>query len=174
MVPIPPGTFLMGSPSEEKERNRDEGPPRHVTIAQPFALGKYEVTFAEWDACVAAGGCLYRPGDHGRGRGRRPVMQVSWSDAKTYVAWLSRIAGKAYRLPSEAEWEYAARAGTSTPFSNGATISTDEANYNGAFVYDGGRKGKYLRQTLEVGTFAPNQFGLHDMHGNIREWVEDC
>jgi len=174
MVVIPAGTFVMGSPSEEKERFSSEGPPRRVTIAQPFALGKYEVTFAEWDACVAVGGCTHRPGDFGWGRGRRPVIQVSWSDAKAYVAWLSRTTGKSYRLPSEAEWEYAARAGTTTPFSTGVSISTDQANYNGHFVYGGGRKGKYLRQTLEVGTFAPNLFGLHDMHGNVREWVEDC
>jgi len=102
MVLIPAGTFTMGSPAGEAQRYDAEGPQHRVTIAKPFALGKYEVTFAEWDACTAAGGCAHRPGDQGWGRGRRPVIDVSWDDAKAYVAWLSRKTGKTYRLPSEA------------------------------------------------------------------------
>jgi formylglycine-generating enzyme required for sulfatase activity len=133
------------------------------------------VTFAEWDACVAAGGCNgHRPGDRGWGRGNRPVINVSWNDAKAYVAWLSRKTGKTYRLLSEAEWEYAARAGTTTPFSTGQTITTDQANFDGNSTYGGGRKGVFRQKTVEVGSFAPNPFGLYDMHGNVWEWVEDC
>jgi formylglycine-generating enzyme required for sulfatase activity len=174
MVVIPAGSFTMGSPDDEELRTDDEGPQHPVTIAKPFALGKYEVTFAEWDACVADRGCEHQANDRGWGRGQGPVIDVSWNDAKAYAAWLSRKTGKIYRLPSEAEWEYAARAGTTTPFSTGATISTDQANYNGEHVYGRGRKGVYRKQTIPVGSFAPNPFGLHDMHGNVWEWVEDC
>ena len=115
----------MGSPGE-KERRYNEGPQHQVTIAKPFAVGKFEVTFAEWDACVTAGGCSHRPSDVSWGRGRRPVINVSWNDSQGYTAWLSKKTGKTYRLLTEAEWEYAARAGTMTPFSTGATISTDQ------------------------------------------------
>ena len=139
-----------------------------MTIARPFAVGKFEVTFAEWDACLSGGGCSHRPGDAGWGRGKRPVINVSWNDAKAYVAWLSRQTGRAYRLLSEAEWEYAARAGTTTPFSTGRTITSDQANFNS------NRIGQYRQQTVPVGLFSANGFGLHDMHGNVAEWVEDC
>ncbi len=111
MVVIPAGNFTMGSPANEPGRYDDEGPRHRVTIPRAFALGRYEVTFAEWDACVQAGGCSRRPDDWGWGRGNRPVINVSWGDAREYVRWLSRKTGQAYRLPSEAEWEYAARAG---------------------------------------------------------------
>jgi formylglycine-generating enzyme required for sulfatase activity len=131
------------------------------------------VTFDEWDACIAAGGCKHRPGDEGWGRGRRPVINVSWNDAKEYVAWLSKTTGKSYRMLSEAEWEYAARAGTTTPFSTGETISTEQANYDGNYTYAGGSKGTDRRKMVPVGSFKPNAFGLHDMHGNVWEWVED-
>jgi formylglycine-generating enzyme required for sulfatase activity len=174
MVVIPAGTFTMGSPPTEAERRDNEGPQHRVTIAKPFAMAKYELTFAEWDACDADGGCKYRPGDNGWGRGRRPVTNVSWNDAKQYIAWLSRKTGKTYRLPGEAEWEYAARAGTTTPFATGATISTEQANYHGNYVYGSGQKGVHRGQTVPVGAFAANRFGLHDMHGNVDEWVEDC
>ena len=175
MVPVPADSFMMGSPSGEKDRRDDEGPRRHVRIAKPFAVGKYEVTFDEWDACVAAGDCGgHRPGDESWGRGRRPVINVSWDDAKAYVKWLSRKTGKRYRLLSEAEWEYAARAGTKTPFHFGRAISTSQANYHGNHAYGGGAKGVYRKKTVAVGSFPANQFGLHDVHGNIREWVEDC
>ena len=174
MVALPGGTFTMGSPANEAERSDDEGPQHKVTI-EPFAIGKTEVTFAEWHACVAAGGCDgYRPGDNGWGRGSRPVINVSWQDAQVYVAWLSKRSGKPYRLPTEAEWEYAARAGTTTPFSFGATISTAQANYDGNYAYGGGLKGEYRQQTVPAGSLPANPWGLHEMHGNVREWVEDC
>ena len=140
-----------------------------MTISQPFAVGKYEVTFAEWDACVADGGCGgHRPEDSGWGRGRRPVINVSWDDAKAYVRWLNRKTGKQYRLPSEAEWEYAARAGTTTRYNWGDDIGRNRANCaNCGSRWD-------LKQTAPVGSFAANPFGLHDVHGNVWEWVEDC
>ena len=175
MVVVPAGSFMMGSPSHEAGRGDDEGPRHRVMIAKPFAVGKYEVTFAEWDACVADGGCGgHRPDAQGWGRGRRPVINVSWDDAQAYVRWLSDKTGKPYRLPSEAEWEYAARGGTTTPFYFGSTISTSQANYDGNYTYGGGVKGVYRERTVAVGTFPANPFGLHDVHGNVREWVEDC
>ncbi len=173
MVTIPAGEFVMGSPSSEPFRGAEE--QHRVTIAKPFAMGKYEVTFDEWDACIADGGCRgSKPDDQGWGRGKRPVIDVSWPDAKAYAEWLGRKTGKRYRLATEAEWEYAARAGTTTPFSFGATITTDQANYDGAAGYGDGPKGVTRGMTVPVGSFPPNAFGLHDMHGNIWEWVEDC
>ncbi len=123
MVIAPSGSFLMGSPSDELKRYDDEGPQHKVTIAEPFAVGKFAVTFAEWDACVAAGGCGgYQPKDEGWGRGDRPVINVSWDDAKAYASWLSKETGKTYRLLSEAEREYVARAATTTSFWSGSSI----------------------------------------------------
>ena len=175
MVVVPAGSFTMGSPPSEDGRYDTEGPRHRVRIFEPFAVGKYEVTFAEWDACASDGGCGgRRPYDLGWGRGKRPVTNVSWKDARSYVAWLSRKTGKGYRLLSESEWEYAARAGTTGPFHTGWTISTDQANYVGIRGYSSGRKGVYRGKTVPVGSFAPNGFGLHDMHGNVWEWVEDC
>ena len=165
MVVVPTGSFMMGSPSSEKGRDSDESPQHRVRIAQPFAVGVYEVTFAEWDACVSAGGCNgYDPADRGWGRGQRPVISVSWNDAQAYVKWLSKETGKPYRLLSEAEWEYVARAGKKTPFHFGRTISTNQANYNR----------NYRARTMEAGSFLPNKYGLHDVHGNVDEWVQDC
>jgi formylglycine-generating enzyme required for sulfatase activity len=167
MVVVPTGSFSMGSPTSEKERDSDEGPQRVVTLARPFAAGKFAVTFDEWDACVADGGCNgYRPADQGWGRGRRPVISVSWDDAKAYVAWLSRRTGRTYRLLSEAEREYVARAGTTTPFWWGTSISTGQANYDGNYTY-GGRKGEYRQRTLPVDSFQQNPFGLYQVHGNV-------
>ena len=175
MVVVPAGSFMMGSPSFEEGRYDNEGPRHRVTIPAPFAVGKYEVTFTEWDACVAAGGCNgYRADDKGWGRGRRPAINVSWNDAKAYVAWLSRKTGERYRLVSEAEWEYAARAGTTSPFHFGSTVSTGQANYDGNFTYGSGRKGVRRGKTAPAGSFPANGFGLHDVHGNVWEWVEDC
>ncbi len=178
MVVVPAGSFTMGSPANEAGRsNDDEGPQRTVTIRQPFAVGKFEVTFAEWEACVAGGGCTSNrsPSDQGWGKGRRPVINVSWDDAKQYVSWLSRKTGKTYRLLSEAEWEYAARAGTTTRYSWGNDIDCSKASYDGgeksACYYNPGGK---FRGTQPVGNYAANKFGLHDMHGNVWEWVEDC
>ena len=171
---VPSGSYMMGSPSGEEGRDDDEGPVHRVRIATPFAVGVNEVTFAEWDACRRGGGCTHNPDDGGWGRGTRPVFDVSWSDAQEYVRWLSRETGKRYRLPSESEWEYVARAGTTTPFHHGGTISTEQANYDGNYTYGSGRKGEYRKRTVAVGGFSPNGFGLHDVHGNVWEWVEDC
>jgi formylglycine-generating enzyme required for sulfatase activity len=175
MVVIPEGSFIMGSPENEPQRGGREGPQHQVRIAKPFAIGKYEVSFDEWDACVAEDGCdNYVPRDSGWGRGRQPVTSVGWTHAKAYVSWLSKKTGARYRLPSEAEWEYAARAGTTSPFSTGQTITTDQANFNGSHTYNGSTEGVFRQRTTPVGSFAPNAFGLHDMHGNLREYVEDC
>ncbi|MDP6475372.1 MAG: SUMF1/EgtB/PvdO family nonheme iron enzyme [Alphaproteobacteria bacterium] len=175
MVVVPAGEFMMGSPDSEEERESHEGPVFRVALGQPFAIGKYEVTFAEWDACVGDGGCNgYRSDDSGWGRGQRPVSHISHDDATAYTEWLSRETGQAYRLPSEAEWEYAARAGTVTPFHSGAAITTDQANYDGNYPYGGAAIGLYRAKTVPVGGFPPNAFGLHDVHGNLWEWVEDC
>ena len=175
MVVVPPGEFMMGSPESEAGRDSDEGPVHRVRIERPFAVGVYELTFAEWDACVSGGGCGgYRPSDAGWGRGNRPVIRVSWEDAKAYVRWLSEETGEEYRLLSESEWEYVARAGTRTPFHTGQTISTGQANYDGRYTYGSGRKGRYRGETVEVGSFEANGYGLHDVHGNVWEWVEDC
>ena len=169
MAVIPTGTFLMGSPATEPGRHPNEGPVHRVTINQPFAIGVYEVTFAEWHACVDAGGCAgYRPKRRffGRnwGRPQHPVMRVGWDDVQPYLAWLSAETGKRYRLPSEAEWEYAARGGTTTPYHTGETLTQEQANYGRYFV---GRPSP-------VGSYQPNPFGLHDMLGNVAEWCEDC
>jgi formylglycine-generating enzyme required for sulfatase activity len=178
MVVVPAGEFMMGSPESERGRGSNEGPQRKVTI-RAFAMGKFEVTFAQWDACAAEGGCKHKPHDESWGRGRRPVINVSWHDAREFVAWLSRKTGKVYRLPTEAEWEYAARgvtkaSGLHPPFSTGATINYKQANYDANFVYGDGKMGVFRQKTVEVGTFAKNAFGLHDMHGNVWEWVQDC
>ena len=173
MVTIPAGAFTMGSPATELYRGAEE--QHRVTIAAPFALGKYEVTFAQWDACVVDGGCGgYKPDDHGWGHGNQPVVDVSWDDAQTYIAWLSQKTGKPYRLPSEAEWEYAARGGATTPFAFGPTISSAEANYDGTTGYGDGPKGVNRQKAMPVGSFPANAFGVHDMHGNVWEWVDDC
>ena len=174
MVVVPQGTFTMGSPASEEGSGDWERPQHQVTISNPFAVGKFEVTFREWDACVSEGGCSHRPDDNGWGRGSRPVINVIWDDAQQYVSWLSRKTGKLYRLLSESEWEYVARAGTTGPFHFGSTISTDQANYRGNYTYGGGSKGVYRGKTVAVGSFPANSFGLHDVHGNVWEWVEDC
>lgn len=167
MVVVPAGSYLMGSPPSEEERDDNEGPQHPVAIGEPFAAGVFEVTFEEWDACVNAGGCgEYRPDDGGMGRGRRPVMNVSWKDAQRFVEWLREVAGESYRLLSEAEWEYAARAGTTTAYHYGEAIALNQANGS----IDNGWHG----HTLPVGSFDANAFGLHDVHGNVWEYVQDC
>ena len=159
---IPAGRFLMGSPESEPERIEDEGPQHEVIIAQPFALGVYTVTFSEYERfCEAIGS--ETPDDNDWGREYRPVINVSWRNVQAYCDWLSEQTGQSYRLPSEAEWEYACRAGTQTPYYTGGTINSDQANF-----------GKKHEKTLPVGSFAPNAFGLYDMHGNVWEWMQDC
>ena len=168
MVVVPAGSYMMGSPESEEGRDRNEGPPHRVTISKPFAVGIYEVTFDEWDLCAKSGGCGgYLPPDGWNwGRGRRPVMDVDWHDVNGYVKWLSRKSGKRYRLLSEAEWEYVARAGTTTRYNTGTRISSATgANYYGETS---------RARTVPVGSFKPNRFGLYDVHGNVAEWVQDC
>ncbi len=174
MAVLPAGKFSMGSPPDEPARLISEGPVVDIAISQPFAMGASEVTFAQWRACIDEGGCKgYAPYDHGWGRGDRPVLGVSFEDAQSYAAWLSEKTGRAYRLPSEAEWEYAARAGSTTPFSFGYTVSTDQANFNGEHPYGGSVDVNRARST-RVASFGPNPFGLFDMHGNVWEWTADC
>jgi formylglycine-generating enzyme required for sulfatase activity len=162
MVVLPGGIFTMGSPAGEAGRGRDEGPQHEVSIS-PFAIGKYEVTFAQWDACLAAGGCGgFSPPDSGWGRGARPVTGVSWNDIQSYLDWLNeRAGGLRYRLASEAEWEYAARAGAGEAYAFGPRVTATDATFR-------------TRQTTPVGEHAANAWGLFDVHGNVGEWVEDC
>ena len=177
MVVVPAGDFIMGAPHTEEGTDADERPQRKVGFAQAFAVGRFAVTFDEWDACVAAGGCKnHLPPDRGWGRGRRPVINIWWEDAKAYVAWLSQRTGKGYRLLTEAEREYVTRAGTQTPFWWGETITTEQANYDGKFGYPRAAEGRgaFRRQTVPVDVFAPNPWGLYQVHGNVYEWVEDC
>ena len=167
MVVVPAGSFRMGCVSGQDCFDAEK-PVHRVTIAAPFAVGKYEVTFDEWDACVADGGCSgYRPEDIW-GRGRRPVIHMNLNDAQAYVLWVSKKTGKPYRLLSEAEWEYAARAGSETAYSWGNEIGRNRSNCYGC----GSRWDR--KQTAPVGSFAANAFGLHDVHGNVWEWVQDC
>ena len=169
MVVISAGRFRMGCLSNDSACYPDEKPVREVRIPRAFALSVHEVTFAQWKACAAAGGCGgYRPSDAGWGRGDRPVINVSWEDVQSYVSWLSGETGEDYRLPSESEWEYAARAGATTKYSWGNRIGGNRANCDGC----GSQWDE--KQTALVGSFGPNGFGLRDMHGNVWEWVEDC
>ena len=165
MVIIPAGTFRMGCLTR-RNCGKTSKPVREVHVAS-FAISKHEVTFAQWDVCVEHGECR-RVGDEGWGRGDRPVIDVSWDDAQAYVGWLSRETGDTYRLPTEAEWEYAARGGTEYRFGWGDDIGRDRANCDGC----GSRWDD--ERTAPVGSFGANAFGLHDMHGNVWEWVQDC
>ncbi|MCK8784807.1 formylglycine-generating enzyme family protein [Roseomonas sp. NAR14] len=165
-VAIPPGRFRMGSPDDEPGHEDSESPVREVAI-RAFALGRTPVTFAQWDAFADATGG-WRPPDEGWGRGGRPVVNVSWHDARAYCAWLADRTGQPWRLPGEAEWEYAARAGTGTPWYWGASFEPGRAHCFAPGCALGGER------TVPVGQFPPNAFGLHDMLGNVWEWVEDC
>ena len=184
MIVIPAGRFRMGCLNDDGDCFGSEKPVHDVTIPAPFALSVYEVTFDEWDACVADGGCGgYRPSDGGWGRGGRPVIHVNWKDARSYASWLSRQTGETYRLPSEAEWEYAARAGTATKYHFGSDSSRlcrwgNGVDLTGKEEYSDWRTPANCRdghiRTAPTGSFEANGFGLHDMHGNVGEWVEDC
>ncbi len=164
MVVVPAGKFMMG----QADGDDDEKPVHEVVIAKPFAVGKFELTFDEYDACAADGGCtkLPHPDDEGWGRGRHPVINIPWENVGGYLDWLSQKTGKHYRLLTEAEWEYAARAGTTTKYAFGDAIGHDQANFSFGTVGKG--------HTVEVGSYPPNAWGLYDMHGNAWEWVEDC
>ena len=166
MVPIPAGSFDMGDLSGV---GWDWELPVHTVTVPAFRMGKYEVTFAQWDACVADVGCNgYSPDDSGWGRGDRPVINVSWDAVQSFIDWLNNKTNGNYRLPSEAEWEYAARAGTTTEYSWGDDIGHNQANCDGCgSQWDEDR-------TAPIGSFPANPWGLHDMHGNVWEWVQDC
>jgi formylglycine-generating enzyme required for sulfatase activity len=171
MVVVPAGEFTMGSPADEKDRSPYNEDPRHkVTIPAAFAVSKFEITRDQWTACFVARGCANQQTEPA---GREPVRFISWDDAKQYVAWLSQRTGQRYRLLSEAEWEYAARAGSQTTYPWGNEIGTGNANCRGCGSQWGGDANSSGR-VAPVGSFPPNAFGLYDMHGNISEWVEDC
>jgi eukaryotic-like serine/threonine-protein kinase len=165
MVQIPGGTFTMGSPVGEAKRSDDEGPQHQVKVPG-FYMGRYEVTQAQYQGIMGSNPANFK-GE------KRPVEQVSWNDAIEFCKKLSQKTGRTYRLPSEAEWEYACRAGTTTPFYFGETITADLVNFDGNSTYASAPKGVYRQQTTEVGKFPPNAFGLYDMHGNVWEWCQD-
>ena len=168
-VQIPAGCFDIGSPVTEPLRSSDEGPQTNLCI-QAFQMGRFEVTFDQYDAFASQTGRTL-PDDEGFGRGARPVINVTWLDASAYTQWLSIQTGGSYRLPTEAEWEYAARAGTTTPFNTGQFITADQANFQATQSFNGSPVGVFRNQTLPVGTFPSNAFGLHDVHGNVQEWT---
>jgi formylglycine-generating enzyme required for sulfatase activity len=188
LVLIPTGRFQMGSHEHERKIAMAAGaqkkwldretPQRWVGIERPFALGRFPVTVGEWRNFVQATG--WEPSGEVNWAepafaqtDAHPVIGVNWHDAQQYLAWLSEATGKRYRLPSEAEWEYACRAGTRTAFSFGDTIDSSQANYDGSFSYNGGPVGVCRRGTTPSGMYPPNPWGLYDMHGNVWEWVQD-
>jgi formylglycine-generating enzyme required for sulfatase activity len=171
MVVVPAGEFMMGSTREEANK-----PQHKVVIGQPFAVSRFEVTFEEWDACAALRECADQAWDHGEGRGKHPVVNVSWYGAQQYVAWLSKRTGKSYRLLSEAEWEYAERAGSDKSYWDTMlglqAICKDEPR---SCPEDFGPKmTSWFGPTKPVGSFPPNKFDLYDMDGNVWEWTQDC
>lgn len=164
MVVLPAGEVLMGSPDDDRKAYADERPQHSVRIGYRLAVGRSPVTFAEWDACLAEGGVRYRPDDEGWGRGRRPVINVNWEDAQQYLAWLRRKTGHAYRLLSEAEWEYAARSGMPMRYWWGDDITPQNANYADSNI----------NKTTKAGMYPESPFNLYDILGNVWEWTEDC
>jgi formylglycine-generating enzyme required for sulfatase activity len=186
MVVVPAGEFIMGSPKSEPERSAYEGPLHRVKFTRPFAVARHAITRGQFTAFVnntnynkPDGDPAESPGSEWRDPGFRqddahPVVAVSWDDARAYLAWLSQATGQTYRLLSEAEWEYVARAGTTTPFWWGSSITVAQANYDGNYVYKGGgAKGGWRKATVRVGSFEANPWGLYDVHGNVWEWCED-
>ena len=174
MVVVPKGSFTMGTPVGEVDRAKGEDPLHRVTLARPFAVGRFSISFDEWDACLADGGCNGEKGDDKFGRGRLPAQGISFDAAKSYLTWLSRKIGRTYRLPSESEREYFTRAGTATPFWFGKTISPQDANYLASTPYANGPRGVDSKGPVVVDSYAPNPFGLYQVHGNVWEWTEDC
>ena len=182
MIAIPSGTFTMGAPKEESN-SRDSERPTHEVTVQSFYMGRHQVTQAQWRV-VAGYPQIDRElnpdpsdfkgvGGASQNENRLPVENVDWDDAQEFCNRLSAHIGKAYRLPSEAEWEYACRAGTTTAFHFGETIAPELANYRGTSTYNDGPKGDYREKTIDVGSFPANAWGLYDMHGNVYEWCED-
>jgi formylglycine-generating enzyme required for sulfatase activity len=165
MVEIPAGTFYMGSPENEENRYSDESPQHQVSVPS-FFIGKYPLTQAQYQAIIGNNPAYFKGAN-------RPIECVSWNDAVAFCEKLSQKTGKNYQLPSEAQWEYACRAGTTTPFYFGESITPDLVNYDSNYVYAAAPKGQYRKQTTDVGTFPPNAFGLYDMHGNVWEWCEN-
>ena len=162
---VPKGCFQMGSPSSEEDRGSDERQHR-VCLSNGYWLGKYEVTQGQWEKVMGNNPSYFKGS-------RNPVEKVSWDDVQKFIDQLNSRSGETFRLPTEAQWEYAARAGTTTPFSFGNTISTDQVNYNGNYPYENGRKGEYREKTVPVGSLPANRWGFHEMHGNVWEWVQD-
>ena len=165
-VKVPAGSFLMGSPNDEPQR--ESGEIKHkVTITKDFYMSKYPITFEQYDKfCEATG--RQKPSDYTWGRENRPVIDVNWDDAIAFCEWIG------CRLPTEAEWEYACKAGTTTPFNTGNNLTTNDANYDGNYPYNNNEKGDYRKKTVAVGTIGePNAWGLYDMHGNVQEWCAD-
>ena len=163
---IPPGTFMMGSPANEAGRQKDEAQHK-VTLTKGFYMGMYTVTQEQWQAVMGNNPSFFK------GEKNLPVDTVDWNDCQEFIKKLREKDKKLYRLPSEAEWEYCCRAGTTTPFHFGQTISTDQANYNGNFTYGDGKKSVLREKTTAVGSFPANAWGLHDMHGNVYQWCQD-
>jgi formylglycine-generating enzyme required for sulfatase activity len=163
---IPPGTFMMGSPKEEKERKDDETLHK-VTLTKGFYLGVDTVTQEQWMAVMGSNPSKFK------GEKNLPVENINWNECQAFIKKLQQKDHKPYRLPTEAEWEYACRAGTTTPFYCGQTISTDQANYNGGYAYGDGKKGVFRERSMPVGSFSPNPWGLYDMHGNVWQWCQD-
>jgi len=175
MVVIGSGIGTIGSPEFELKRQRYENAMRETAINYQFEVSKYEITFDDWNKCVSDGGCSgYTPDDQGWGRGQRPVINISYDDTQNFISWLNRKTGQTYRLLSEAEWEYVARAGQDAPFGSGYEMTAELANFDGKAPYGTSTKGAYRRKTEPVGSYPPNAFGVYDMHGNVYEWVEDC
>jgi formylglycine-generating enzyme required for sulfatase activity len=176
---IPAGTFLMGSPQTERQRSKDEA-QHEVEITRPFYLGVFEVTQAQWQAVMGSNPSSFNPDRLGSGTDDLPVEQVSWQDVQTFLEKLAALeaekkAGRKYRLPTEAEWEHAARGGAAEYqiFHYGNSLSSTQANFNGNYPYGGAARGPYLERTSQVGSYEPNGFGLYDMHGNVWEWCSD-
>lgn len=175
MVVVPKGSFMMGTPITEIDRAKGEDPLHRVNFAKPFAVGRFTISFDDWDACLADGGCDGTRGDNkGFGRGRMPAQGIHFAAAKSYLAWLSKKVGRTYRLPSESEREYFTRAGTTTSFWFGNAISSQDANYRASTPYGGGPRGVDSKGPVVVDSYAPNPWGLYQVHGNVWEWTEDC
>lgn len=173
LVVVPSGIFIMGL----KGTRKTSKPAHRVNMAKSFAIGRYEITFQQWQACRDGGGCKHSPDDHNWGKSNRPVINITWHQAKNYTRWLSKLTGNTYRLPTESEWEYAARGGTTTIFWWGNKVGSSNANCRDCVSREccsAKVRSCCSHGTLPVGSFKPNPYGLHDTAANVFEWVEDC